>query len=168
MLTTHDVATLFQSMRAVYGSQWSHQGPETVEVWRRTLHDFDGPEIMGAANRSLDFHKDYPPSLPQFKDLCKLARRSSVPQISHQRDEITPAKITANRALLGIIRNINGVDRVTLKNLVGLKNALADEHGPGACTEEYVDSLCDQLEALAANHDQEGKAREVAAEKARR
>ena len=70
MLTTHDVANLFQSMRTAYGNQWKH-GPEAMSVWVDALKRHNPNDVRKAANAVLGHYVDFPPSLPQFMHIVR-------------------------------------------------------------------------------------------------
>ena len=73
MLTTHDVANLFQSMRTAYGNQWKH-GHEAMSVWMEALKHHSPKDVNKAANAVLGHYVDFPPSLPQFmRIVCESA-----------------------------------------------------------------------------------------------
>ena len=70
MLTTHDVANLFQSMRTAYGNQWKH-GPEAMSVWTDALKRHKSIDVRKAAVTVLGYYVDFPPSLPQFMHVVR-------------------------------------------------------------------------------------------------
>lgn len=82
------------------------------------------------------------------------------------RPEMTRAAQVGNLVLRTVLLSAGGVDKHTLTNLVALKNALAedflrDNGGEDKPTAEYVADVHDQLAEFAANHSEEGKARET-------
>jgi len=157
MLTTDDVVNLFASMRTAYGLQW-RGGNVALDAWRRALARFPVEQIHAAANKSLEVYVDHPPTLPQFLQLLRDKRPRSTYLAAPDMDRPT---VIGNRVLTAILRSQLGVNRSTLANLVGLKNALADELAGAEPTESWVGDLQQQLEALAANHDQAAKADEL-------
>lgn len=55
---------------------WGDVPPDEVRnVWADALGQFDGEDIRGALTTAFDAHPDYPPTLPQFVGLCRVARR---------------------------------------------------------------------------------------------
>lgn len=155
MLATEDVEDLFTSMRTAYGGQWKHaQG--AVRVWRNALSRFTPEDLRRASNTALHEYVNHPPTLPQFLKLVKPPERANTYLPA---PTMTPAQVAGNKVLAVVLRNAGGVDNYTLKNLVGLKNALVEDCGEQV-TEKLIDDLEQQLTALAGNHDREAKAQE--------
>lgn len=70
------IARLFDQMTGLYGSKladlWAGSDPATVRrVWGESLAGFyDKPEAIKAALSGLD-SKPFPPTLPEFKQMCR-------------------------------------------------------------------------------------------------
>lgn len=158
MITTDDIAELFNAMRTSYGGQWKH-GQTAVKVWRNALSTYPMERIHWAANEALKSYVDHPPTLPQF--LALLRPKTPPPNTYLPAPQVSRVHAVANKALASVLTAMGAVDRATLKNLIELKNALADEFPGEYPTKEFVADLHRQLEALAAPHDQEAKSRET-------
>ena len=147
MLTSHDIGELFASMRTAYGNQWKH-GPEAMEVWRRSLVRFTTDRIQQAAVESLSRYVDHPPNLPQFLSVIDPPKVKQLPNTYLPPPEMSRAVGIANLTLLKVLIAVGGVDKMVLKNLVELKNALIEELS-GDPTKQWVSDTHSQLMALA-------------------
>ncbi len=70
MLQTDDVGNLFACLQAAYGHTWAHKA-DAVPVWQAALKNFSAEQILAAANKAVEKHKDYPPTLPQFLEIVE-------------------------------------------------------------------------------------------------
>lgn len=69
-LQADDVGRLFAVMRASYGNRWPH-GADDVPVWLAKLRGFSADGVMRAADRAIDFHTEFPPTIGQFAALVR-------------------------------------------------------------------------------------------------
>jgi hypothetical protein len=97
---------LFQLFQARYGDRFLNQFSsgqldadgidmgvrQALGEWSRWLLSFSEQEIIAAADASIGTHKRFPPTLPEFRDLCRneAARRPQALQIPHEPDEPSP------------------------------------------------------------------------------
>lgn len=146
MITTHDIGNLFESMRIVYGSQWKH-GPNAIGVWREALRKSNPDQIRQAANDCIAKYKDFPPTLPQFIGLVYPDKMKPAPNTYLPPPPMARALAQANKVMLKVVVETCGMDTYTLKTMVGLKNALAEDL-VGDVTQEWQDDLRAQLIAL--------------------
>ena len=95
-----NVRQLFQLFQARYGDRFLSQfssgqtdadGADTgiqqaLSEWGRWLLRFTESEIVAAADSSMESHKRFPPTLPEFRDYCRAeaARRPAVAQLTHE------------------------------------------------------------------------------------
>lgn len=76
-------------MIEVYGSTWTrqyglaHEG--AFDTWEKALLDFTVEQISQGFESAIKQHKNFPPNLPQFLDLCK-----PIIPACHQRYEALP------------------------------------------------------------------------------
>tara|TARA_Y100001968_G_scaffold311034_2_gene332597 strand:- start:390 stop:716 length:327 start_codon:yes stop_codon:yes gene_type:complete len=70
VLQTNDVGRLFATLQAAYGHSWAHKA-DAIPVWQEKLkgHSFD--QIMRAANKAIDRHPNFPPSVGQLLEILK-------------------------------------------------------------------------------------------------
>ena len=53
-------------------SMWGECPPaDIIDHWRSGLEGYSGEQIKRALDRMLDIHPDWPPTLGQFRQLCK-------------------------------------------------------------------------------------------------
>ena len=74
------IVRLFSRFQAVYGNRvqtmWKDADPSEVrQVWADELGHYEGEDIRRALEAMGQFYKDYPPTLYQFADLCRDARK---------------------------------------------------------------------------------------------
>lgn len=70
---------LFDRFRSVYGNRaetmWSAANrDDLLQVWGETLAGYSGDDLKRALAEMMLHHADYPPTLPQFTQLCNAAR----------------------------------------------------------------------------------------------
>lgn len=71
------VERLFSRFVAYYGSQkvgamWADADVQEVKaVWARALMKFDPKSIGGALDRLIESGREWPPTLPEFVELCR-------------------------------------------------------------------------------------------------
>lgn len=152
MLNTSDIGLLFASMQAIYGHSWAHKA-DAVPIWLRALGGFNRDDLTKALSEVASEYPDFPPTLGQFEKLLsgpnKLPERPNTYLPAPKMDR---RRIIANRVMMKVMVSSGGVSKVTLRNMVGLKNALADEWGEDV-TQENVRDLCRQLMALVKDDD---------------
>ena len=144
MLTKEDIGHLFSVMRASYGNQWPHKS-DAVEVWLRMLGGYHKTDLDNAIRMAIQNHPNFPPSLGQFEALVsgpKPQRTTYLPPPDSPRNR----KI-ANKTMLNVMMQTNGVESFTLKNMVLLKNALYKEWGEKVSKKDVKD-LHDELMGL--------------------
>jgi len=73
VLQTNDIGVLFAALQAAYGYKWAHKA-DAIPIWQEKLHGFTAQQVMAAANRAIDIHKDYPPSVGQLLDILKASK----------------------------------------------------------------------------------------------
>lgn len=79
MLSRDDVAKVLQAMRLAYGAkfdrQWENVGmTELLAFWHDRLRDV-APDALRMALDSMLDSMPFPPTLPEFKALCRQFRR---------------------------------------------------------------------------------------------
>jgi hypothetical protein len=103
-------------------------------VWSFELARFDADTIMAAASRCKEVHKSYPPSLPEFLDLCRACaprptasrQQASVGMSSELRSQYSRrARDAATSALKARMDATTGYVEVQ-SGLAGLKQAIAN------------------------------------------
>jgi hypothetical protein len=77
------IARLFLRFRAIYGNRtdtaYGTADPdELIRVWAEELGRFTGPDIAAAIETMKTAYKEFPPTLPQFEDLCADSRARRV------------------------------------------------------------------------------------------
>lgn len=101
------IAKIFDHMSGLYGSQfadkWANSNIDSVRsLWAAKLAGFrDMPESIKEALDALD-NKPYPPSLPEFLELCRDAARrrgERIKAIEHKPtlEELEKARMTAQK-----------------------------------------------------------------------
>ena len=151
MLTTHDIGTLFASMRAIYGHQWAHPS-EAIPIWWSALKHFAEAELKQAVVASIERHPNFPPTLPQFLQILK------PPPAQRCANTYLPSPVTcthtvlANRVMVAIIRKTLGVPDDTLTAMIQLKNTLIDDYKAGKCDTQFRDTVYRELNELVACH----------------
>lgn len=112
------VNRLFARMVAIYGSQkvgamWEDSDIESVKaVWGQALGRFQPGSIGGAIQRLIDSGNGWPPTLPEFVELCR--------QSAHDRNtaallKLPPARTdneTAKRKVAELMANLAKSRRV--------------------------------------------------------
>jgi hypothetical protein len=73
------ISRLFLRFQAIYGNRvatmWGDADRnEVLNVWREHLGVYEGDDIREALEAMPKSYKEYPPTLPQFGDLCRDAR----------------------------------------------------------------------------------------------
>lgn len=67
------VETLWQLMGSMYGHKWVSSYGEEVDpdrVWAATLYNLDEAAIRKGMRACVDQRLEWPPSAPEFRDLC--------------------------------------------------------------------------------------------------
>jgi hypothetical protein len=165
MLQTNDIGELFAQLQGAYGTRWQI-GADAIPVWQKGLYNVTREQAMAAVPVVIQRHADFPPSLGQFLSACTAQR----PRPS----TYLPAPTGAHKYhgflkhnMLRILIDAGGVDRHTLKNMVALKNALAEENPNGFETNEQLNDFRNQLRDLAQNCDKEKRQDEAARSRSR-
>lgn len=74
---------------------WADASPsELRQVWGEALADFIGADLREALLAMIAHYQEYPPSLPQFRDLCNQARRRRIgyqPRVAAPSGDVDPA-----------------------------------------------------------------------------
>jgi hypothetical protein len=61
-------------MTAIYGHRWTSQHGEADDgTWRKGLADVDPNTVGQALRRLIDRHEGWPPTLPEFRMMCRYA-----------------------------------------------------------------------------------------------
>ena len=159
MLQTNDIGEIFSQLRAAYGNQWGH-GADAIPVWQKGLYNVTREQAMAAVPAVIQRHTDFPPSLGQFLSACTAQRpRPSTylpaPTRAHKYQGFL------NHNMLRILIDVGGVNRHTLQNMIGLKNALAEENPDGFETDDQLKDFRKQLRDLAQNCDKEKRQEEA-------
>jgi len=145
-MITDDVGRLFSAMQANYGHRWPHRA-DAIPVWLHKLKGFTLPEVMRAADKAMDLYPSHPPTAAQFADVCRGHRPANtyLPP-----PEIPQHVAQANHILFAVLLEHGAIeDKVTLMNMIALKNAVAVEYGTPC--EELRNDLMRQLVALHPN-----------------
>jgi hypothetical protein len=95
------VERLFARFVALYGSQkvgamWADADVAEVKaVWARKLSQYHPQSIKGALDRLMDSGREWPPTLPEFAELCRqsaLGRAQQVPALLAPRTDQETAR----------------------------------------------------------------------------
>lgn len=160
MLTTHDIGNLFKSMHSAYGWKWNHD-PEDIPDWRKKLSGSSSRDITRASDKWQSRHPNEPPTLPQFVQVLHPPALAPRPG-TYRKAQFRPrAEKIANRILIKVILEVNGVDLLQLRNLVDLKNALVEELGDDRADKKFVEDMHAQLSALAKLCDRRARTKET-------
>ena len=67
------MANFVERMTGVYGIKWSksYASVEAIETWSRGLSSLTNEQVAAGIRGSMERHKDWPPTLPEFLSLCK-------------------------------------------------------------------------------------------------
>lgn len=93
------VERLFSRFVAYYGSQkvgamWADADVQEVKaVWARALMKFDPKSIGGALDRLIESGREWPPTLPEFVELCRqsaIGRQQHAPAVLLQMPRSSP------------------------------------------------------------------------------
>lgn len=158
MLQTNDIGEIFAQMRAAYGNQWSH-GADAIPMWQRDLRGYTRDQVLAAILPCTDRYRDYPPTIGQFRSVCESMRPRASTYLPAP--PMSPAKRTANAAVLRVLMASKGVDSEQLKRMQQLADALVMDLGDDPVTEEWARDVEQQLRDLAANHDRASAAAEM-------
>jgi len=117
-LMTDDIGRLFAIMQSNYGNRWNLDS-HAVGVWYEKLKRYDAETIMKAADAAIDHYLDWPPTIGQFQQICS-PRAGSGPRYLPA-PEIPKPETIANRLLFQMLKNVGGVDKATLADLLEVK-----------------------------------------------
>lgn len=146
---------LFEAMRHTYGNQWKH-GSRSVPVWGRALLQYTDDEIRIAASRCVDSHPTYPPTIGEFKQLCRQQRPRATTYLPPPGKPL--ALRTANRRMVRVIveNASKELESRTIEAMISLKNALTEDwitdNGDSVPPVEWRDSLAGELQAVIDTH----------------
>ena len=80
-MTEHEFKRIWASLGVMYGHRWAAQfaaGDDTqkiaMRVWGDTLKEFPGEVVERALKRCADRYLEWPPTLPEFRELCLASR----------------------------------------------------------------------------------------------
>lgn len=147
MLQTNDLGEIFAQFQAAYGAQWK-QDASAIPLWQQALKDVDRQGAMVAVRRcTSELYTNYPPTLGQFLACCAVRPR---PNTYLPAPNISRVTGVANLTMLRSLIAVKGVDKMQLTKMTALKNALVDELGIEPVTQEWLDDIRSQLDALAA------------------
>lgn len=71
-------------MTAIYGHRWTSQFGDcngAMEIWQKGLSDLTAEELGAGLRAMLNRDDPWPPSLPEFRGLCKPPRRDPAHEI---------------------------------------------------------------------------------------
>jgi len=102
------IARLFSRFQAIYGNRvgtmWGEADPSEVrQVWADALGRFSADDLRSALDAVMPAYPDYPPTLPQFVNLCMDSRRKraqEAPKLPGPRGDMPPHIQTQLRAIL--------------------------------------------------------------------
>lgn len=78
MLNPRLASELCVRMSELYGHKWVSQYGETLpDTWARGLADLSGADIGTGLIQCLKLGHEWPPSLPEFRALCKPPKREN-------------------------------------------------------------------------------------------
>lgn len=133
--TTDLAARVFRAMHGYYGnlflskfangvldSQGQDMGTtDAMKVWAYELRRFDDKTVLAAIDRCKSEHKEFPPSLPQFVDLCKAMAPRQVFKA------LPPAPVADSQAKRDALEKLKGLkSKAAPSGLQLLKEAIAD------------------------------------------
>lgn len=107
------ISRLWQRMQQMYGHSWhSAYGATDDGTWAVGLADFTAEEIGLGLRRCLDRNSSFPPSLPEFRALCRPKQKRENAAMYHipPPDRMLPHKLTdeereAGRGHLAALRD---------------------------------------------------------------
>lgn len=133
VFSTKRIDKLFERMQAFYGARftdmWRHisddasgKALESIKAtWSTGLEEFDGKVLAAALHACMDKHA-FPPTLPEFRMLCKLTKQTHDRDYSHRpppgpsrlsaedRKAIDGMRAEAKRILADRVGKIPGLD----------------------------------------------------------
>lgn len=91
------VSRLFARIDASWPGQWTARWSETAvetnaKEWKRALQEFTLGQFDRALAAARRRHLDFPPTLPQFSELCREARAGEI-----RPDQVLPSAFTTRR-----------------------------------------------------------------------
>jgi hypothetical protein len=89
------IAALFNRLRSIYGSRLEQaygtvDSEDLVMIWSQTLAPYSGADLKMALEGVGDSYPEYPPTLPQFRMLCRDAHNRNFRAQSRLTDERRP------------------------------------------------------------------------------
>ena len=133
MLSASEVELLFSAMRATYGHKWPHAA-DAIQLWLAALRDFDRSDLQAAVGDAVLTFPDFPPTLPEFANLCRHAR-----QDSNNRDELDEATIYANCRPRSASNPKGNLSHITLPDSIARRQS-------GESIERYRQRISNELQ----------------------
>ena len=92
MVTDEQIANRFwAAMEEIYGKAWTKQfGNEPSQIWRKKLYQLGVEKITIGIDELIDNNHKFPPSLPEFTNVCNIKRpayHTNVVAITEKRTE---------------------------------------------------------------------------------
>lgn len=82
-------------MQRIYGAKWSSQyGVEDDGTWAKGLAEFTEAEVLSALEACIESDSEWPPSLPQFRVLCRPVKRENEAMYRFPPDRQLPHLLT--------------------------------------------------------------------------
>lgn len=82
-------------MTEVFGTRWTSQYGDTLpDTWRRALADMSGADIGQGLIACLKEAREWPPSLPEFRRMCRPARRENEAAYHAPPERLLPHKLS--------------------------------------------------------------------------
>jgi len=132
MLTENHIKKIWVKMTRVYGHKWSSNfGSSDDGTWLSALKEIPEAMIVAGLNKCLTRQDPWPPSLPEFRQMCL-----NLPSVDKIYQEVTQNRITNELSLL-VRKKIPSWDwqTKTEKQLKGMVSVAYDELYEQAATE---------------------------------
>ena len=125
---------------------------EALRAYWLMLEGYSIDKVLHACNEHMKGSRFFPKPAELISEINRANQRPMpntyiLPRMNNHR------RAVANRLMMGIVRTAGGVSPFTLKNMVALKNAIADEWPEKHLQKSHLDDLANQLEALADDQD---------------
>lgn len=137
---------VFRAMHGFYGALWlskfatGQTGADGADagvvgakaIWAHGLREFDGATVRAALRQCLDAHAEFPPSLPQFVQLCRAntPRASFKPTIDMSGELVAERNKAAREKLREMRQSLRRQSAVRQgEGLALLFSAIADAAG---------------------------------------
>ena len=126
-LMTNDIAVLFQTFEKAYGNQWKYRA-DAIPVWREKMKNYTAENLTIAAEKAINIHKNYPPTLGQFMDCLRSGHSQYKQRPELEGPQLSPTARLANRVMIIAVMASGGVKPLTLRAMISLKNALTEDY----------------------------------------